>query len=416
MRRAILPAALLAAALGAPAPAPAAAPVLVIRASRLLLADGTAIPEAVVVVKDGKVAAMGGSIPVPAGARVIDAAVAAPGLADLWTSIPGGHGAEDPRPFAPGLRVSDGLDPADDDARNAAREGVLFRVVLASDRNPLGGRAAAARVSGARGLLALASADAGGTISITGSAVRRDRFPGSLAGLLAGIGERFDAAARADGTAARADGETTTRPSPGPDSHWESDNSPGTLAALRDLVGGRSRSWIFARSRADVRAALALASARRLSPALVDPLCGAGDILAAARAAGIEPASLRVVLRLEADDPAYRLEAAGALAVAGVRVGFGTGGGGDADALRFMAALAVRHGMEPEHARGALLARGFDLPGRSPAGLAVGAPADLVLLDGDLLEPASRITGVVAGGEPLPRRSGDARPKRGGRE
>ena len=412
----MVPAALLAAALGSPAPAPAAAPLLAIRASRLLLADGTAIPEAVVVVKDGKVAAMGGSIPVPAGARVIDAAVAAPGLADLWTSMPGGHGAEDPRPFAPGLRVADGLDPADPDARNAAREGVLFRVVLASDRNPLGGRAAAARVSGARGLLAIAAADAGGTISISGAAVRRERFPGSLAGVLAGIGERFDAAARADGgVAARVNGGSAV-PAAEPGEDDGEGHSAADAAALRDLAGGKSRAWIFARSRTEVRAALALASARRLSPALVDPLCGAGDLLAAARAAGIEPASLRAVLRLEADDPAYRLEAAGALAAAGVRVGFGTGGGGDADELRFMAALAVRHGMEPEHARGALLARGFDIPGRSPAGLAVGAPADLVLLDGDLLEPASRVTGVIAGGEVLPRRSGDPRPKRGGRE
>ena len=406
MRRARLPAAALAfAALGAPAAAPAAPPVLAVRASRLLLADGSTVAEAVIVLKGGAVAAMGGGIPIPREARVLDAAVAAPGFADLWTSVPGGHDAEDPRPFAPGLRVADGLDPADPGARSGAREGVLYRVVLASDRNPLGGRAAAARAAGPRGMLALAAADAGGTISVTEAAARRDRFPGSLAGILEGIGAGFDAAARSDGEGAAPEGD--------------GEFGPGDREALRALAGGKSPAWIFARSRAEVRAALDISARRRLAPTLVDPRCSAAELLAAARGAGLEPSAVRAVLALEADDPAYRLEAAGALAAAGVRVAFGSGGGRDADALRFMAALAVRHGMDPERARGALLGRGFDLPGRSPQGLVVGGPADLVLLDGDPIDPASRVLSVIAGGEPVARdRPGaaDGRKRRGGRE
>jgi imidazolonepropionase-like amidohydrolase len=157
---------------------------------------------------------------------------------------------------------------------------------------------------------------------------------------------------------------------------------------------------MFARTRAEVAAALRLAAARKLRPILVDPRCGAPAILEAAAAAGIAPADLSAVFVLDLDDPLFRLRAPGILARAGAAVGFGSGGPARGPgAARRAAALALRHGMDPGQARHALLGRGFGALRGAPSGAVVGEPADLVLLEDDPEDPASRVLGVLAAGE-----------------
>lgn len=384
--RGALPAAALALLLLGGAAAPAAAPAtLAIRAAQYYGPDGKSIPDAVVIVKDGRIEAVGPGLPIPKDARVLEAAVACPGFADCWTRTTGGNDAEDPRPFAPALRAADGLDPRDPSAVAAAREGVLTRVLLPSDRNPLGGRAAALHVAGHGGDLATSgkSADLGGVISLCGAALRQDRYPCSLVGLMRALESAFDAA-QAEGRDATGD--------PGLD----------LGRADRKALLDRGQWWVFARTRAEVRAACDLAK-RRLGPraVLVDPHCGAAEILSAAAAAGTPAQEVYAVLSLDPDDPLLHLRGAGLLAAAGAHVAFGTGGPARGpDAIRLAAALAVRHGMSPDAARGALLGRGFPLPDRGRAG----DSADLVLLDGDPVDPASRVLRVLAGGETLPPR------------
>jgi len=365
----------LAAALLAAVPAPAS-PVLAVRAATLHLADGTAVADAVVLVKDGRVAALGSGLPVPAGARVREVPVAAAGFVDLRAFLPRGNDGEDPRPFAPSLRAADGLDPADPAAAAAAREGVLARLLLPSDRNPAGGRAAAVRVAGREGRIEVAVPDAGAVFSFAAAAARRERFPGSLLGIVRGLEAAFDGADPALGL------------------------TEGDRAALRAAAAGAGSSFLRAGTRAEVAAALRFAAARKLRPVLVDPRCGGEAILEAARAAGIPPVGLSVILVLDLDDPLVHLRGAGVLAKAGVAVGFG---GGTPGAVRRAAALAVHHGMDPGAARGALLGRGFPGLGRP---LAEGSPADLVLLDGDPVEPATRVLEVLAGGETVGGRAG----------
>jgi imidazolonepropionase-like amidohydrolase len=382
-----------AAILVAPAAPAAPPPPFAVKAGVLHLADGRTIPDAVVIVKEGRVAALGSGLPVPAGMRVREGAAATAGFADLASPLPDAAGSEDARPFAPGLRASDGLDPRDRAAAAAARAGVLAALLLPSDRNPLGGRAAALRVAGGDGRRAVEANDAGLLLSCAGAALRPDRTPVSLAGLLRGLEAAFDESAGARLPFGGADPVLGL----------------GTedRAALAAAAAGTTPALLVARTEREVGAALRLAAARRLRPVLVDPSCGAEAILAAAAAAGIPPADLAVIARLDLDDPLFRLRAPGELARAGVRVGFGSGGRGGPGAVRRAAALAALHGMEAGAARAALLGRGFPLgPGRGPAGLAEGGPADLVLLDGDPLDPAARILGAWAGGEPLaaPRR------------
>ncbi len=392
MRIPPLAAALLAAVAGSAAPAapgPAAeSPVLAVRAGRIHFADGRTVIDAVILVREGRVAAVGPGIPVPRGARVLDAAVVSPGFADLSTGLAGGEDAEDPRPFGASLRIVDGFDPADPAAAAAAREGVLRRLLLPSDRNPAGGAAAVLRPCDASGRLAAVVPAAGGTLSLTAAAARRDRHPGSFAGLLRALEAAF---AGIPGAPAG--------PFTGADAGLGL--TPADTAALAGLVGGAAPTFLRAGSRAEVRAALALAARHSLRPVLVEPRCGAPAILEAAASAGIPPGDLAVVLSLDAGDPEVHLAAAAGLVAAGVRVGFGSGADRGPDGLRFMAALARRHGLGREEARAALLGAGLPFLGRSPAGIAEGDPADLVLLDGDPADPSAPILSVVAGGAVL---------------
>jgi hypothetical protein len=359
---------------------------LAVRADRLHRADGTTTPDAVILLRGGRVVGEGGGLPIPEGTRVARAAVATAGFADLWTRVPGGNGDESPRPFAPALRAADALDPREPAAAAAARAGVLARLLLPAEGNPAPGRAAAVRVADPDGSLAIENADAGGVLSICAAAATRERYPASLAGVLRGLESLFDRAAGA-------------RPEwGGPDAAIEAGEAD--LAALRTLASGASPAYLFARTRAEVAAALRLAAARGLRPVLVDPRCGAGEILDAARAAGVAPADLGAILVLDLDDPLFRLRAPGELARAGVRVGFGSGGPGRGpEAVRRAAALAVRHGMEPRAAREALLGTGFAGLRSDPAGIAGGS---LVLLDGEPADPAARILGVLVGGAEVP--------------
>jgi len=387
--RTVLLAALLAAALpAAPGAARAEEATVFVRAGRFHHADGRTVPDAVVAIRDGRVLVTGGGEFVPDGARVFEATAASAGFVDLWTTLPRGEEAEDPRPFAPGLRASDGIDPADRAAAAAAREGVLRRLVLPSDRNPIGGRAAAVRVVGAEGRLAVDGTPGACVLSFVDAAARRERFPGSLAGIVRGLESALDGAAVPFGGA---------DPALGLDARER--------ALLAELLKPGARALFHARSRGDVGAALRFAAGRKLRPVLVDPRCGGETVLAAAKAAGIPAADLAVILALDAGDPRFHLEAAGALARAGATVGFGSGGPTRGpDAVRFAAALAVRHGMDPGAARAALLGRGFEWLGWGASGPATGEPADLVLLDGDPVDPSSRILAVLAGGEPIPRK------------
>ena len=70
-------------------------------------------------------------------------------------------------------------------------------------------------------------------------------------------------------------------------------------------------------------------------------------------------------------------------------------------ALRDQAALAVRHGLPREEALRAVTSRAAALAGAGDrvGTLAPGRDADLVLFDGDPLEPSSRVLLVAVDGE-----------------
>ncbi|HEX6881884.1 MAG TPA: amidohydrolase family protein [Planctomycetota bacterium] len=97
----------------------------------------------------------------------------------------------------------------------------------------------------------------------------------------------------------------------------------------------------------------------------------------------------------------HDLALAGALAREGVRVLIGSGGGGDAQELRFLAALAVGHGMEPAAALAAITsapAAVFDAGDRLGT-LEPGRSGDVLVFDGDPLDTRATLRAVVSRGE-----------------
>ena len=96
----------------------------------------------------------------------------------------------------------------------------------------------------------------------------------------------------------------------------------------------------------------------------------------------------------------HDLDLAGELDRAGVEVLIGSGGGPHARELRFLAALAVGHGLDPEAALHAITlgpARAFDVAG-NVGSLEQGMDADVLLFDGDPLDTTSNLQAVISGG------------------
>jgi imidazolonepropionase-like amidohydrolase len=321
----------------------------------------------------------GGRVVARGGDHVVDAAVTNSGLMDAWTRGDAENASEDPQPFGAALHTGFGVDPFDRFVSEASNGGVLLRRVLPGASNPVGGIPARVVLSTTGGLTGPVSEERACAFSFTAAATRRERYPGSLAGLVRALESAFDTA-------------TGRRSEAFSGSDVALRLTEADLKVLRDLVepaGGRA--YLFAESEAEVRAALRLAGKRGLKAVLVGPRCGAAVVLDAARASLPSVTDLEVVMTLSPEDPLIVLRTPGLLADAGVRVRFGTAAQ-DAPpaALRFVAALAVRHGMERSAAYDAILSPEID---RSQLG-----SERIVNFDGDPLEPATRVVTAISSG------------------
>ncbi|MDP6538736.1 MAG: amidohydrolase family protein [Planctomycetota bacterium] len=91
------------------------AKVVAVRAKRVLVRPGVTLSDAVVLVRDGVIEAVGEDLAVPEGARVVEGSVCCAGFIDPWSALGLESGVlSDPSPDA-ATRTADGLDPYEGD-------------------------------------------------------------------------------------------------------------------------------------------------------------------------------------------------------------------------------------------------------------------------------------------------------------
>lgn len=132
---------------------------LAITGGRVLTMAGKNYERATVLIKDGKIEAVGEDVKVPPGAEEVDASgrLVLPGFIDAHCHVgvveeiyreEGDDGNEITDPVTPHLRAIDGINPADLGFRDALEAGVTTVVTGPGSANVIGGEMAALKTSG----------------------------------------------------------------------------------------------------------------------------------------------------------------------------------------------------------------------------------------------------------------------------
>ncbi|MDQ8754968.1 amidohydrolase family protein [Sphingosinicella sp. LHD-64] len=393
-------------ALLALAAAPAAAETVAVTNARLVTMgpDGT-IERGTIVLRDGRIAAVGANVAAPADARVIDAGgrIVTPGLIAANTGLgliavrsveAANDRAADMTGISAAFDAGDGLNP-DSLLIPVARLGGITRAITtpAYDDSPgremlFAGQAAAVALGGPmlvrRGVaMVLEMGDAGAERAGGARAAE-------LVALRANLAEVRDYARR---RAAYDRGETR-----------DYSLSRADLEALVPVVEGRMPLLVSASRASDIRAILTLAREERLRIVLEGAAEGwrVADELVRANV----PVLLTPVdnIPISFETLGATLDNARRLQAAGVLVAFQGNGNHRERELRYNAGNAVAVGLPWEQGLAAITinpARIFGLADRVGS-LETGKDADLVIWDGDPLDTLGRPTAIFIRGEPQP--------------
>jgi imidazolonepropionase-like amidohydrolase len=391
------------------AAAPAAAETIAITGAKVhtLGPQGT-IENGTVVIQDGRIAAVGAGLAVPAGARQVDAAgkVVTPGLFDSFSRIGlvevgavGGsrdYAVEDDRITA-AFDVADGLNPRSSLIGVNRIEGLTRAVVFpAPGESLIAGRAAVIQLGGGD-LLVKTPAALFAVLGEHGS----ELSGGSRAAALLRLREAFqDARDWAENRAAFERGERRSYAL-----------SRLDLEALAPVVRGELPLVLQARRASDVEAALRLA--REWNLKLI--LAGAHEAWRVAdqiAAAGV-PVLVNPLDNLPGsfESLGATLENAARLHRAGVTVAFASGESHNARNLRQAAGNAVAYGLPWDAALAAMTAVPARLWGVADryGTLEPGKDADVVIWDGDPLEVTTFADAVFIRGVEVPMESRQTR-------
>jgi imidazolonepropionase-like amidohydrolase len=187
---------------------PAPTGTLVIRdLDEVWTAAGQILANVSIVVRDGRITAIGTNVTVPAGAVEIDGRglTAMPGIVDEHSHIAMGGGSnEGTAPIVPEVRVIDSLNPRDFGVYQALSGGVTTALILHGSANPIGGQGAVIKtrwgvddafqllVDGAPRIVKFAL---GENVTQKNRSTPTERYPASRAGVEAVYDQAFTAAA-----------------------------------------------------------------------------------------------------------------------------------------------------------------------------------------------------------------------------
>lgn len=391
----------------------------------VIRADGSRLENVDVVVRRGRIAALGPDVQIPAGARVLegDSLRVYPGMVDAAGSaelelpepdsspgeVPSWSPPRDVQGFRPHLRVADHLTSTGSSTAEAREAGIVAAAVHPED-GPAPGRSALLlhRTTADAPRELVLDAELGAVLSLEPSP---GVYPSTLFGVQAFHRQQFRNAEHGSRLASAYE-ESPDGLSP---PTWDADHR-----VLSSVAAGETRVFFRAQSSNDIRRALDLASFVGFDPVIV----GGGeawkvaDLLAerdvpvlattdypeperwepesadSVRADTLPPEVRREKRRVE---NAYRNAAR--LHEAGVRFAL-TSGGGDAD-LREGVGTAVEYGLSRAAALSAVTSTPADLVGQPAlAALREGVAANFVVADGPLFAEETELRYTFVDGRP----------------
>ena len=389
---------------------PVASQSLVVRAGKIYTVSGGVIENGMILVENGKIARVGRSLSVPAGARVLEAPVVIPGLVDMHShvgvySLPqvteNSDGNESTDPITPQVRALDSYN-FDDPAIAAARAGGVTTVISRpGSANIIGGASVAVKMKYGPPEEVVVKEIADLKMAIEGNPVGAYGGKGQMPATLMGV---YYLAEKAFLEAQEYQRSWET---------YETDKAAGKnpTPPARDLgkdvlVMAMKReipTHIHVATASEIMSAVRLADQFHLRLSLchsyyvhllVDALQDRKDDLHV----NIGPPMFFSYF----DDLLTFRNNPAIMANAGYKVSLHTDAlGGGQQHLRHLALLAVRYGMKEEDALRAITLRpaeAMDLQDRIGS-IAVGKDADLVLLDGEPFELLTSVDKVIIDGK-----------------
>ncbi|MGE0443443.1 MAG: amidohydrolase family protein [Gemmatimonadales bacterium] len=376
--------------------------VIVVRGATIHTAAGAPIVRGTIVVRDGRIAAIGTNVAVPAGARVIDAAGkdVIPGMVDNHSHIgaPPTDLNDFPKLIGPEHRFIDALNWLDPDFKDAVSGGVTTIVTGPGSGENVSGMAVVIKTFGddpARRLLL----EKGGMKFAMG-VKGRDRYPSTTMGVAANLRQYL--IRTQEYLAAR--------------KKWEDDGRQGNPPA-RDL-GFEAMAGVLNHEtyvRAHVHSATDVMTLVRLKDEFgfdltlhhsTEAYKVAPELVKRGISAVVLPLGPRIGLGEDVMAGPYELWKAG------VKIAMHT----DAPVinqkwLRLCAALAMRYGIPEEEVLKMVTRNAAEIArvGERVGTLEVGKDADLVIFDGPWYEPRSRVDVVIGDGRVVYERNGGNR-------
>ncbi len=396
---------------------------LVVRGGRVFTVSGEVIENGMVLVENGKIVRVGRSLPIPAGARVLEAAVVIPGLVDMHThvgvySLPqvteNSDGNESTDPITPQVRALDSYN-FDDPAIAVGRAGGVTTVVSRpGSANIIGGTSVAVKLKYGPPQEVVIKEIADLKMAMEGNPVGAYGGKGQMPATLMGV---YHLAEKAFMEAQEYQRSWET---------YQEDRAAGKEATppARDLgkdalvmaMKGEIPTHIHVATASEIMSAVRLADQFHLRLSLCHSYYA--HLLVDALQDRKEELHINIgppmFFSYFDDLLAFRNNPA-IMANAGYRVSLQTDAlGGGQQNLRHLAVLAVRYGMKEEDALRAITlapAEAMDLQDRLGS-IEVGKDADLVLLDGEPFELLTSVEKVVIDGKvEYERPAGEATPR-----
>lgn len=399
---------------------PESNPGLAIRAGRILTVSGGEVTNGLILIRDGKIAAIGKDISCPPGIRIIDApdGTVCPGLIDSFTNLgttgPGSEMPDDDEatsPLTPQLQITDSFNPDNEYIPLARQSGVTTVLTAPGEGNLLTGQSALIRLAGG-GLAEMLIRFPAGVHGSLGELAKarygaKQQLPSTRMGSAALLRQTFIQAReylekliryeqkKSAALAAAKTGQGTTAAEVEPPAQDQK------LQALIPLLKGELPWIVRANRQDDIVTALRLADEFSLKLVINH---GAeawklADRLAEKKIPVLAGPSGSYFQLNETADASF--ENAARLSRAGVKIAFQTGSARNFAGLLDEARRAVAHGLPAAEALKALTLYPAQIFGVDDqlGSLEPGKRADLVMFDGDPLAGTARVRMTVIGGQ-----------------